>query len=61
MASKTVNFTVTADTDAKCTEKLTAAKVIIELLPHDDLLYLADLVKKKPNFVKKAKPYVIYL
>ncbi|OFY84126.1 MAG: hypothetical protein A3F72_19805 [Bacteroidetes bacterium RIFCSPLOWO2_12_FULL_35_15] len=58
MATKTVTFTVTADTDLKCTEKLQAASDIIKSLPHDDLIYLAGLAKKKPNFVQKAKPYV---
>lgn len=61
MATKTVKFTVTADTDEKCTEKLIAAQDILKALPHDDLIYLADLAKKKPNFVKAAKPYVKYL
>lgn len=54
---KNYNFKVTADTEQKCLEKVTAASDIIKALPHDDLIYLADLAKKKPNFVKKAKPY----
>lgn len=61
MVTKTVNFTVTAATDAKCLEALHAAQAIIKALPHEDLLYLADLAKKKPNFVQAAKPYVKYL
>lgn len=61
MATKTVNFTVTADTDQKCTEKLVAAQDILKAIPHDDLIFLASLAKKKPNFVQAAKPYVKYL
>lgn len=61
MASITVNFTVTAGTDEKCRQALQALKDIVTSVPHDDLLYMADLAKKKPNFVQKAKPYVKYL
>lgn len=61
MATKTVNFTVTAATEVMCLEALKAAQDIIKALPHADLIYLADLAKKKPNFVQKAKPYVKHL
>lgn len=55
---KTYSLKITADTEGKCLEKITAASDLIKALPHDDLVYLADLAKKKPNFVQKAKPYV---
>jgi len=58
MAQKTVNFTVTADTDQKCNEKLQAAADIIKALSHEDLLFLAKTAKSKPDFVAKAKPFV---
>ncbi|MDO9186933.1 MAG: hypothetical protein Q7W13_13045 [Bacteroidia bacterium] len=61
MATKTVNFTVNAATEAKCTEALTALQTLVTKLPHDDLVYLADLASKKPNFVPQAKPYIKYL
>jgi len=55
---KTYNLKVTADTEQKCLEKIMAASDIIKSLPHDDLMLLADIAKKKPNFVQKAKPYM---
>ncbi|GEM_PF-6602283 len=61
MATKTVNFTVTAATDEKCLEALKALQTLVTKLPHDDLIYLADLAAKKPNFLPQAKPYIKYL
>lgn len=51
-------ITVKADTEAKGQEAIKAAVKIISSLPHNDLIYLADLAAKKPNFVQRAKPYV---
>lgn len=61
MATKTVNFTVGAASDEECLEALKALETLVKNLPHDDLVYLADLASRKPNFVSKAKPYVKYL
>lgn len=54
-------ITVQADSQQKGQEAIVAASKIINAIPHDDLIYLADLAVKKPNFVQKAKPYVSYL
>ncbi|MGQ0829873.1 MAG: hypothetical protein ACT4ON_15920 [Bacteroidota bacterium] len=51
-------LTVKADTEAKGQEKINAAAKIINSLPHNDLIYLADLAVKNQNFVQKAKPFV---
>lgn len=49
---------VNTDTESKGQEAIKAAAKIINSLPHDDLIYLAELAAKKPDFVKRAKPYV---
>ena len=61
MVTKSYTISITRENEKQCPEAAQAAVDIIKALPHDDLLYLADLAKKKPNFVKKAKPYVSYL
>lgn len=61
MATKTVNFTVNAASDEKCAEALKALQTLVTKLPHDDLLYLANISAKTPNFVQQAKPYMKYL
>lgn len=55
---KTYNFTITAADEAKCREAMQAASDLVKSLSHADLLFIADLAKKKPQFVQKAKPYV---
>lgn len=61
MATKTVPFKVTAATDEKCFEALTALQTLVTELPHDDLVYLADLSAKIPDFVPQAKPFIAFL
>lgn len=61
MATKSVTFTVNAASEEKCVEALKALSTLVTKLPHDDLVFLADLASKKPNFVSKAKPYVKHL
>ncbi len=51
-------LTVKADTQAKGQEMIRAATKIINSLSYTDLLYLADIAVKKPNFVQRAKPFV---
>ncbi|HEY0029143.1 MAG TPA: hypothetical protein VGC65_00180 [Bacteroidia bacterium] len=58
---KTYNFKIEKPTEAQCLEAMKAAADIVRSLPHADLLYLADLSKRKPTFVTKAKPYEKYL
>ncbi len=48
---------INAETQQKGQEKIMAAIKIIKALPHEDLLHLAQIAEKKPNFVQKAKPF----
>lgn len=56
--TKTIKLPLEVKTDAEYNSSLKAAQKIIKSIPHEDLIYLADLAEKKPNFVKSAKPYV---
>ena len=56
--TKTYNFKITGDDEKKCLEAASAANDIVKAIPHADLLYLANVAKKEPNFVTKAKPYM---
>jgi hypothetical protein len=60
-----MEFTFTVKIDAPTIEKAKEAlQAMIDLkksLQHEDLIYLANLAKRKPSFVKKAKPYESYL
>lgn len=61
MVSKKIAITVTKETDLQCNQAVQAAVDLIKHLPHNDLIYIADLAKRKPNFVTKAKPYEKFL
>jgi len=59
--TKTYNFSITKVDENKCREAMQAASDLVKSLPHEDLVYIAELAKRKPNFVSKAKPYEKFL
>jgi len=56
---KTIKFN--ASSEAEGMKKLSSLVSLLNTVAVDDLQYLADISKRKPGWVKKAKPYERFL
>ncbi len=56
---KTIKFN--ASTEAEGMKKLSSLVNLLNTLEVDDLQYLSDISKRKPGWVKKARPYEKFL
>lgn len=50
-----------ATDQAESVKKVSALVDIVKSLSTEDLIYIAEMSKKKPKWVEKAKPYAKFL
>lgn len=58
MIKKTYNFSVTANSEAECLQKMQSATTIVSKLSHADLLLLAKAINEKPGLIDMARPFL---